>query len=349
MSYRITTNGLFRSYGGAMRRSQKRVYDRLDKVQTGRAFSSFAEDPASAAKAFRLRRDYWRTDDYLETSNYLISKFQVAYSAAGAIVDGDADHPSLDGLASSLAGLSDASAASRRALGNDITAKADSIIMSMNVRYNEEFVFARIDGMNPPFEWGEDGALLYRGIDVSAPEGSDDYARLEHMTQERAYVDIGLGMEEDSNGNIVENSAFDSALCGLSFLGYGTDKDGDSRNLVVLMKELADIYSNADPASGEYAETGDAERAQVLTEKLRAAINRVQEQHVAISSDSTYLETNKELLETTQAELAQQIDDLEQTDEALAITQFMWAQYSYQAALQAGGQLLSQSLLDYMR
>ena len=57
MSYRITTNGLFRAYGGAMRRSQKKVYNNLDRVQTGRTFSTFAEDPASAAKAFRLRRD----------------------------------------------------------------------------------------------------------------------------------------------------------------------------------------------------------------------------------------------------------------------------------------------------
>ena len=348
MSYRITTNGLFRKYGSSMRRSQQNVYNRLDKVQTGRSFSTFAEDPASAAKAFRLRRDYWRTDDYLETSNYLISKFEVAYTATGAIVDGDSDHPSLDGLASTLAGISDASAASRRALGNDLLAKADSIVMSMNVRYNDEFVFARTDGLNAPFQWGENNTLLYRGIDVNSATGSDDYARLEHMTQETAYVDIGLGMQEDSNGDVMENSAFNSALCGLNFLGYGTDKDGDSQNLVVLMKELGQIYSSADPDSGAYASKEDAGRVQVLSEKLHDAINRVQERHVAISSDSAYLETNKNLLETTQAELAEQIDDLEQTDEALAITQFMWAQYSYQAALQAGNQILSQSLLDYM-
>ena len=348
MSYRITTNGLFRAYGGAMRRSQKKVYNNLDRVQTGRTFSTFAEDPASAAKAFRLRRDYWRTDDHLETSNYLLSKFQVAYTAAGAIVNGDDENPSLDGIKSSLAGLSDASASSRRALGNDLSAKADSIVMSMNVRYNEEFVFAGTDGLNVPFQWGENDTLLYRGIDVNAATGSEDYARLEKISDERAYVDIGLGMEEDSNGNTVENSAFNSTLSGLKFLGFGTDEEGDSLNMVVLMKQLGQIYSNSDPDSGEYANPEDKERALVLVGKLHDAINRVQERHVELSSDSTYLETNKNLLETAQATLAEQIDDLEQTDEALAITQFMWAQYSYQAALQVGTKLLSQSLLDYL-
>ena len=348
MPYRITTNGLFRSYGTAMRRSQKKVYNTLDKVQTGRTFSSFAEDPASAAKAFRLRRDYWRTDDYLETSNYLMSKFQVAYTAAGVIVDGPEDVPSLDGLASSLAGISDTAASGRRALGNDLIATADSMVMTMNSRYNEEYVFAGTDGLNAPFTWDGD-TLLYRGFDVSAEPDSEGYAHLSRMAGESAYVDIGLGLQEDVNGNIIENSAFNSVISGLTFLGYSTDEDGVSKNIAVIMKELGNIYASADPDSGEYANAGDAERAQLLVDKLRDAINHVQEQHVKLSSDSTYLQTNKKVLENSQDMLAEQIDDLEQTNGALAITQFLWARYSYQAALQAGNQLLSQSLLDYMR
>ena len=122
-----------------------------------------------------------------------------------------------------------------------------------------------------------------------------------------------------------------------------------SKNIAVIMKELGNIYASADPDSGEYANAGDAERAQLLVDKLRDAINHVQEQHVKLSSDSTYLQTNKKVLENSQDMLAEQIDDLEQTNGALAITQFLWARYSYQAALQAGNQLLSQSLLDYMR
>ncbi len=39
---------------------------------------------------------------------------------------------------------------------------------------------------------------------------------------------------------------------------------------------------------------------------------------------------------------------MEDIDPADAITTLMWAQYSYNAALRIGTQLLSQSLIDYM-
>ena len=40
---------------------------------------------------------------------------------------------------------------------------------------------------------------------------------------------------------------------------------------------------------------------------------------------------------------------MEQVDLAEAITDFSWEQYCYNAALKIGNQLLSQSLIDYMR
>ena len=347
MSYRITTNGLFRTYGTAMRSSNQKIYKDLDRVQTQRTFSSFAEDPASASKAFRLRRDYWRTDDYIDTSNYLISKYELAYTSAGAIVNGDETHPSLNGLASSLAGISDASAASRRALGNDLIAKADSIALAMNVRYSEEFVFAGADGLNAPFLWDGD-TLLYRGVDVSAKEGSEDFERLRHMADETTYVDIGLGMEENEDGSIKPNSAFNSSISGLNFLGYGNDEDGYPNNMAVLMKQLGNIFASADPDTGEFQYSTDAEDARVLSQKLHDAINRVIDNHVELSADSSYIRLNLNQLETEQVTLSEEITDVEQTDMALAITQMMWAQYSYQAALRVGNELLSQSLFDYM-
>ena len=348
MSVRITTNGLFRTYASAMHRSQKKLYNTLDRVQTNRNFSTYAEDPASASKAFRLRRAYWQNEKYISTSNYLIDKFEVAYTAAAPIVDGDADNPGLDGIQSMLEGLSDATASGRRALGNDLIAKSDAISLCLNARYNGEYVFAGIDGMNVPFTWSGD-TLLYRGIDVTSAPGGEDGARLEEMTGETAYVNIGLGMKEDAEGRTIPNSALNSAIDGLSFLGYGVDEDGDPKNMAVLMRELGNIYRRADPDTGDYASPADKERAQVLATKLFDSMDRVREQYIQISSNATYVRTNLNQLETQHDTLSEEITNVEQMDGALAITEMAWAQYSYQAALQTGGQILSQSLFDYMK
>ena len=348
MAFRITTNGLFRSYGNSIRRSNLNVNEKMERVQTNRNFASYSENPTAAAKAFRLRRDYWRAGDYIETSGYLTSKFETAWTAAGAIVNGDDNHTSLDGLYSAMYGISDTAASGRRSLGIDLISKADSIALSMNARYNGEYVFAGSDGLNVPYTWDGD-TLLYRGVDVSAAPGTDDYKALQTMDGEVNFVNVGLGLEEDENQRVIPNSAVNAAISGLNFLGYGTDEDGDPLNLAVILRQLGNIYRNCNSENGDYASPEDKETATRLLGKLQSAITRVQEQHVEISSRSSYVQTNMKQLQDSQFTLSEQIDELEHMDMAMAISEMMWAQYSYNAALRVGNDILSESLFDYMR
>ena len=349
MAFRITTNGLMRSYRTSLGKVNEKVYDTMERVQTTRNFRTFAEDPAAASKAFQLRRSYWRAQDHIDNTKYLQSKLQMGWTSTDAIVDGDGHVPSLDGIASSLTAINDPTAGGRPLLGRDLVEKSEAIVMCMNVRYNDEFVFAGIDGMNVPFSWGEDGELLYRGVDVSAADGTEDFEKLQKMAAETGYVDVGLGLEEDENGDIVDSSAFNSAIAGIEFLGYGQDEDGESKNLAVLMNELGNILMDCDRDTGEYADEADKVRANELAQKILDSIARVQEQHVALSSKSEYLQVNLEHLEETQYTLNTEISELEQMDPALSVTEMYWAQYCYQAALKIGNDLVSQTLFDYLK
>ena len=349
MAFRVTTNGMMRSYRTSLERINQKVYSTMERVQTTRNFSASYEDPAAASKAFQLRRSFWRAQDHIDNTNYLISKYQMGWVSTNAVVNGDENSPALNGLESSLTALNDASGSARQILGQDLISKAEAAVMCMNVRYNDEFVFAGIDGMNVPFTWGENGELLYRGVDVSAAEGTEDYEKLQKMASETGYVDVGIGMQEDENGKIVDSSAFNSSVSGIVFLGYGLDEDGDPKNLAVLMNELGNILQDCDRDTGEYASPEDRERAQVLSEKIHDAIGRVQEQHVKLSSDSEYLQINLTHLEETQYTLNGEISELEQMDPALSVTEMFWAQYCYQAALKIGNELVSQTLFDYMK
>ena len=54
------------------------------------------------------------------------------------------------------------------------------------------------------------------------------------------WVSVGMGLKEDDNDVLINGSAFNAALCGLDFLNYGVDKDGDPKNVALVMRELAD-------------------------------------------------------------------------------------------------------------
>ena len=71
--------------------------------------------------------------------------------------------------------------------------------------------------------------------------------------------------------------------------------------------------------------------------------------HSELDAQAVFLVTNQERLETLLTDTNTQILDVFQVDLADAITSFSWQQYCYNAALKIGNQLLSQSLIDYMR
>ena len=374
-SYRITTNGMFRTYRSNLMKNTTRLNKTMINVQTQRKFNTYAEDPVSASNAWRLRRSYWRTGDQIDNNNHIISKYESAWSAMHAIVDGDVEHPGLDGILSAIEGISDTAGTGRVALGQQLISTAESIVAVMNSKYGDDFIFSGADGANIPFQWDGD-TLRYRGVDVSTPKTDyltsdfvdkngkldeakydaakkayetanpnykfEDALKLNDMAHEATYVDIGLGMKEDENGNLIKDSAFNSALSGLNFLGYGTDK-----NLAVVIRELGTIFSRADPDSGIMSAEDDA-RADELLNALHDAVRDAQSQHVQLDANAKYLKTNLQQLTTTKEELNTQIMETEGMDPAEAITEMTWAQYCYSAALRIGTNILSQSLIDYM-
>ena len=440
-NFRITTNGLFRTYRTNLNKNNQKLNHAMIGVETQRKFNTYAEDPAAASKAWRLRRSYWRTGDQIDNNNYAISKYESAYTAMAAIVDGDVGNSEyglgLSSILASVEGVSDTSGSARTALGKELLQAADNIVSMMNTKYGDEFVFAGADGQNIPFQWSADGSkLLYRGVDVSTEEpksleefgiteeeldglttsdlsmeepdsddaeasakyekvkpfvtepdpagyadgendpdyqtalskfrrgmalktyaegyqqrngvtyeqGAENYAKLQAMDNETTYVDIGIGMVENGRGEMVDGSAFNTAVSGLTFLGFGRDK-----NVVMVIKELGEIFKNSDPETGDYA-NGDEDRARAdeLLNLLHDTVRASQDEHTQFSADAKYLQTNLRQLETNKSELDKQIVDVEDLEMGEAITRMSWAQYCYNAALRIGTNILSQSLIDYM-
>ena len=183
---------------------------------------------------------------------------------------------------------------------------------------------------------------------------------LKKMSGEEMYIDLGMGAAESAPNVPVRGTYFNSALCGIDFLGFGRDEDGDPLNLALIMKELADVFEtwdedtqsyNPDLAQGTAAGLSSDEleaKAYRLMDKLKAAQEHTTEKWIELDAKSVYLQTSESRLSIQMTDINMQILDIEQVDLAEAITVFSWEQYCYNAALKIGNQLLSQSLIDYM-
>jgi len=173
-----------------------------------------------------------------------------------------------------------------------------------------------------------------------------DAEKLEYLAKEKRFVDIGLGLQEDENGKLIESSAFNEALSGLTFLGYGLDKDGDPENIYSIVQRLKDI-SDSVPEGGDFQSAWPEFNR--LVGKLETASSEFKTQFTNQSAATTKLEGNIELLEDNVYNLKEQYSNLEDVNMADAITSFIWAEYCYNAALKVGNSILSQSLMDYLQ
>ena len=347
---RSTTNGTLSAYRFNLQRSTHTLNKSRDTVLTQRQFNSFAEDPAAAARSFQLRRSYLRTESQHEVGESVVKKYDVAWSTLDSVLSNVNQQIEGSAYTAIVKAESDTSAAGRNALGQSLSQMAESIVLTMNGRYGDNYVFSGADGLNIPFTWEEvDGkkTLCYRGVNVSSTVDADQ-ALLNYMsTEEAKYVDLGLGLEEDANGNIIDSSAANVALQGINYLGYGLDDDGDPKNIVAIISRMGEILQNCDADDGSFV-AGEKEEFYRLAGKFEDAAALLSDKHVELDSEAQFLQGNQEQLENQAYTLNEQIAGIEDVDLAEAITAFSWAQYCYNAALQAGNSILSQSLMDYL-
>lgn len=152
---RMTTVGSLKGYRYNLQRSTFTLNKSITTVMTGRNFTSFAEDPATAAHSFQLRRAYLRTSSQHDLNETTVRKFDVAYSAVDSVEKVIDTDPESKGAAyyAILRALNDPDASARNALGQEITAHANDMVQFMNGRYGDNFVFSGADALNVPLTW----------------------------------------------------------------------------------------------------------------------------------------------------------------------------------------------------
>ena len=440
---RATTGGVLKSYRRNLMNSFIARNKAQDTVLTQRNFNSYAEDPTSAARAFKLRKARMTVQSQYSVCTDTHKKFQTGWSSLEGIsklIDTETAEPMKTLTGTTLSMLNDPTGDAREQLTKVLDQISQTIVQNLNQKYGENFIFSGADGHNVPFEIKDD-KLYYRGVPVDAavpnvvmdggaPMGIDpatglvdangttyvkdpasslvkrstfdamdpadqpkilkqnanpgdpqrfnengvpdpngeyylnldqaetmtkeeyetavsDAEKLKYLMNETQFVDIGLGFQENENGQLIESSAYNAALNGLTFIGYGLDADGDPKNIYSLVQKMKEISSRV--KDGENWTDEDYDEFDGLVKKLERASSEFKTEFTNMSAGTQKLENNVELLEDNFYNLQEQYADIEDVDMADAITSFVWAQYCYNAALKVGNSVLSESLMDYLK
>ena len=329
---RITTSMIMRNYRSSLNSTMIDLERTRKQVETGRRFSEAYEDPSSAAKGAILEQRYARNTDYLNSAQnaqtWLDSQEDVLNQLNTIAVTVHEDY--------APSALTDTSgAAGRRAYASTLREMQKSMIHALNTKYGDSYVMAGSDGKNPPFSLDDDGNVLYRGVNVT----TGDPTKLNKYANDTTYIDLGFGLTIDGTGTVSPSSALDTALPGISAVGYG-ETDGISNNLMVLMGNMADLLEE---------DTFDAEQFEKCWMRFADKADELQDQFTKIGAKGKLLTSTISKLETEKENIEKQYKVTMGIDAAKAITDYSYANYVYNAALKVGTSILTPSLLDFMK
>lgn len=381
---RVTTNNTLHMYQSNLMRSTNQLYSAMSKMMTGRNFDSYSANPAGATRAFRIYSSLNATNAQSSNNKTVVNKFSTAYSALDSVIDKIALEM---GDVPALGGLDNTHLSNLNSYGQIIDEGAEAIVQMLNGKYSNDYLFNGNETSEAPFaivtdQTGKD-VLTFRGWRVDVPNNGDTYldlggnpvqmtdtsvtspvtrdmtnadvyAKLQEMSGEAQWVDIGLGFEVDpATGSVVDNTAFNAALSGLDIMEFGADEDGDPKNIVSLMLQIADVFNgyqhNEDGGEGAWSDAGDYSDAVRLVDKFQEAHSRLIDQQSALSAQVTYLNSNQTRLTQTFDNLDVERGSIEDIDQVDAIMEMVWAQTTYNAALQVGANVIPQSLMDYLQ
>ncbi|MEG0091255.1 MAG: hypothetical protein RSA20_05510 [Oscillospiraceae bacterium] len=334
---RITTSTMMRQYKGRLNNVMRSMDVAGTRVTTGRKYQKASEDPSSAVRSYTTRREFLKNDDSVRNlkdtqelfTSYESSMMQVSKMTEDAHVD----------ILTAINGTQ--SVDERKILANKLREMQKTMVMDMNVTVSDQYIFGGSGNKKPPFALDDKGVLTYRGIDVNTKD-PDELKTLQKMSEEQIFVDLGFGMTTGAGGTIDQNSAFNKAIPGIKFLGFGNDADGASKNLVTLMGQIANALDQPD---GVY----NMERVEKLNTKFDQQRNGVIIDITKMGSNTMFLNYTEKRLDEVDYNFTKSIDSLEFVDSAKAITEFKMQDYIYRATLQMGMNILSPSFIDFMK
>ncbi len=161
---RITMGMITKQYSSNLNASLSQLNSASNKATTYRKFDKTSDDPFSASKAYRLRRESSENDTYQSNISDVEDQLSTAQSAMMSIHDIISQASTGDTI-QAITGTMQPS--DRATIATKLRTLQQAILAPANTKFGDKYLFGGSDMSDPPFSVGENGNLLYRGIDVN--------------------------------------------------------------------------------------------------------------------------------------------------------------------------------------
>lgn len=302
----------------AITQQQNLLYDTYNKINTNQKFSNISENPIDSTTVININNQLQKLDDYEKNITNATAQINVQDSTFSLIVD---KMQRINDLAIQAAnGASGAEGI--EACKEEIKQLKENIVNLANTEYNGIYIFSGANTTTSPYVLADDGSITYNGT----PSTDETYLRRLEIA-DGVYVDL----------NIAGDSVFGSYSAGNPNATPPVAASGSG-----LFKVLGDLESALNEAPV------DTTKITAQLDNIQNSIKNVSEIQSRFSASVTKMTMTQTNIDDTKLVLESQKQQVQEIDQATAISEFIKQNYAYQTSMQVFMQMQNQSLMNYM-
>lgn len=292
---------------------QSKLFDSYNKIINNKKFTNISENPIDASAIIGVNNQLTKIGSYVKNIQSAQTQLNFQDDTFDTIVKKMQRINDLAIEAANGASGPEGIAAAK----TEIEELKKNIVSLANTKYNDMYIFAGANVTTPPYSYDEaTGEIKYSGTPSTDPA----YERK---------LDISDGV------SVSLNAAGDSV-----FGAYDPTDPNDPDKSYGLFKVLGDLTTALNNNDG------DDIRAEL--DNIQSSIKNVSEIQSIYSAKVSKLTMTQTNLENSELTLKSQKQNLEEIDQATAISEWVKQNYAYQASMQVFMQMQNNSLLNYM-
>ena len=375
MAMRVTNASVYRNYTNSMNNVQARLNKSFNKISTGKAYETAAESPLSYYKGQKIDSQFQEVlgqQKLLTTvKNRLEMQEKGAYDIQTTLAEAKNNviNKALTGTTSETA---------MDTLRYHLLQLEHNIVNDLQAQYQDFYVYGGNDSSTPPFSLSADGMTLTYSHKFPGETQATDFVmelqddgkfkltsgdgdKLIQAMSEQGYLDLGYGDIRDRSTLLDSFTGGMNLLTGITSDAVKTGNANGTLDLDTIMDALSDgplgLTARGVQAMDKYLDPSNTayDRAD-LDNDLRPILQKMTESEHKTSTVYSDLGNKYHLIENLETKLKNSLDSLtiQYKDEVGAdpyesIYEMFNNQYSYNAALQVGSNLMGSSLFDFIR
>ena len=362
MVNRISTSGKYSQLVADMQK-QLSNYNKLTKqLASGSKLTSITDDPIATVNVLNTNRQLGQMDTF--SSNVELAKTEL--SALDDLMDLATGYLSNAWDKAVQANNQTYSDTSLKALKVEIDEITKTMVDLANTEYDDNYIFSGANTKTVPYTMDDNGDIIYNGTPYSnkdyirQTEVADGVFEVINTTGDRVFG-YYKAQGQDANGNNLFTDVDGKTVvekigaAGAKTYEYenGTAYNGDVGDLKAkedyagVMGALKKLSNSIQKVLDGDTEGGYAEMNSTL-DMFKDSLSTITTEQTKFGGVYNRLEMTSSTLETNNENLTAYLSNLKDVDLTTAITNWMQAQYAYQASMQVTSASMNMSLLNYM-